>query len=49
MAAADKKASIADALDEQYYQINLDILESFSKYRPPLNLYPRYSQRSHAM
>lgn len=39
MAAADKKASIADALDEQYYQINLDILESFSKYRPPLNLY----------
>ena len=39
MAAADKKASIADALDEQYYQINLDILESFSKYRPPLNLF----------
>ena len=39
MAAGDKKASIADALDEQYYQINLDILESFSKYRPPLNLY----------
>lgn len=39
MAAADKKASIADALDEQYYQINQDILESFSKYRPPLNLY----------
>jgi HD-GYP domain-containing protein (c-di-GMP phosphodiesterase class II) len=39
VAAADKKASIADALDEQYYQINLDILESFSKYRPPLNLF----------
>jgi len=39
VAAGDKKASIADALDEQYYQINLDILESFSKYRPPLNLY----------
>lgn len=39
MAAVDKRASIADALDEQYYQINLDILESFSKYRPPLNLY----------
>jgi HD-GYP domain-containing protein (c-di-GMP phosphodiesterase class II) len=39
VAASDKKASIADALDEQYYQINLDILESFSKYRPPLNLY----------
>lgn len=39
MAAADKKASIADALDEQYYQINQDILESFSKYRPALNLF----------
>lgn len=39
MAIAEKKASIADALDEQYYQINLDILESFSKYRPPLNLF----------
>jgi len=39
VAAAEKKASIADALDEQYYQINLDILDSFSKYRPPLNLY----------
>lgn len=37
--AADKKASIADALDEQFYQINLDILESFSKYRPPLGLF----------
>ncbi|OIO04352.1 MAG: HD family phosphohydrolase [Desulfovibrionaceae bacterium CG1_02_65_16] len=35
----EKKASIADALDEQYYQINLDILESFSKYRPPLDLF----------
>jgi len=39
MAAVEKKASIADALDEQYYQINLDILESFSKYRPPLDLF----------
>jgi len=39
VAAADKKVSIADALDEQYYQINLDILESFSKYRPPLSLF----------
>lgn len=39
MAAAEKKAGIADALDEQFYQINLDILESFSKYRPPLALY----------
>jgi response regulator RpfG family c-di-GMP phosphodiesterase len=39
VAAAEKKASIADALDEQFYQINLDILESFSKYRPPLDLF----------
>ena len=39
VAAAEKKAGIADALDEQFYQINLDILESFSKYRPPLALY----------
>jgi len=39
VAAAEKKANIADALDEQYYQVNLDILESFSKYRPPLNLF----------
>jgi len=39
VAAAEKKAGIADALDEQYYQINLDILESFSKYRPPLDLF----------
>ena len=37
--AEKKKADIADALDEQYYQINLDILESFSKYRPPLDLF----------
>ncbi|MDR3640629.1 MAG: HD domain-containing phosphohydrolase [Humidesulfovibrio sp.] len=39
MAAVEKKAGIADALDEQFYQINLDILESFSKYRPPLDLF----------
>jgi response regulator RpfG family c-di-GMP phosphodiesterase len=37
--AEKKKANIPDALDEQYYQINLDILESFSKYRPPLDLF----------
>jgi response regulator RpfG family c-di-GMP phosphodiesterase len=37
--AEKKKADIPDALDEQYYQINLDILESFSKYRPPLDLF----------
>lgn len=39
MAGDKKKADIPDALDEEYYQINLDILESFSKYRPPLNLF----------
>ena len=39
MAGEKKKADIPDALDEEYYQINADILESFSKYRPPLNLY----------
>jgi hypothetical protein len=39
VAAVEKKAGIADALDEQFYQINLDILESFSKYRPPLDLF----------
>ena len=34
-----KKVDIPDALDEEYYQINMDILESFSKYRPPLDLF----------
>ena len=37
--AEKKKVDITDALDEEYYQINLDILESFSKYRPPLDLF----------
>lgn len=36
---ATTRADIPDALNEEYYQINLDILESFSKYRPPLNLF----------
>jgi hypothetical protein len=26
-------------LEEEYYQINTDILQSFSKFRPPLNIY----------
>ncbi|MBA4356103.1 MAG: HD domain-containing phosphohydrolase [Humidesulfovibrio sp.] len=39
MAGEKKKAVIPDALDEEYYQVNLDILESFSKYRPPLDLF----------
>ena len=29
----------ADALQEEYYQINLDILSSFNKFRPPLNIF----------
>ncbi|MDO9631407.1 MAG: HD domain-containing phosphohydrolase [Humidesulfovibrio sp.] len=37
--AEKKKVDIPNALDEQYYQINMDILESFSKYRPPLDLF----------
>ena len=28
-----------DALQEEYYQINLDILSSFNKFRPPLNIF----------
>jgi len=34
-----KKADVPEALNEEFYQINLDILESFSKYRPPLALF----------
>lgn len=37
--AEKKKADVPDALNEEYYQVNLDILESFSKYRPPLDLF----------
>jgi HD-GYP domain-containing protein (c-di-GMP phosphodiesterase class II) len=33
------KSGIVDNLDEEYYQISPDILESFPKFRPPLNLY----------
>lgn len=36
MSAVD---SIADNLDEEYYQISPPILESFPKFRPPLNLF----------
>ena len=36
---AEKRADIPDALNEEYYQINPDILQSFSKFRPPLNIY----------
>jgi response regulator RpfG family c-di-GMP phosphodiesterase len=30
---------VPEHLNEEFYQINPDILESFSKYRPPLNIY----------
>jgi len=30
---------ISDGLNEEYYQISTDILGSFNKYRPPLNIY----------
>lgn len=33
------KSNIVDNLDEEYYQISTDILSSFPKFRPPLNLY----------
>ncbi|BDQ33690.1 HD-GYP domain-containing protein [Pseudodesulfovibrio portus] len=31
--------NISDGLNEEYYQISADILGSFNKYRPPLNIY----------
>ncbi len=33
------KSSIVDNLDEEFYQISPDILASFPRFRPPLNLY----------
>lgn len=33
------KSSIIDNLDEEYYQISTDILSSFPKFRPPLDLF----------
>jgi HD-GYP domain-containing protein (c-di-GMP phosphodiesterase class II) len=33
------KSNIVDNLDEEYYQISPQILESFPKFRPPLNLF----------
>lgn len=33
------KHDISDGLNEEYYQINPDILGSFNKFRPPLNIY----------
>lgn len=34
-----KKHGIPDGLDEEYYQISTDILGSFNKFRPPLNIF----------
>jgi len=33
------KHDIPDGLNEEYYQISADILGSFNKYRPPLNIF----------
>ncbi len=33
------KHEITEGLNEEYYQINPDILGSFNKFRPPLNIY----------
>jgi len=35
----DQKHDIPDGLNEEYYQISTDILGSFNKYRPPLNIF----------
>ncbi len=35
----DQKHDIPDGLNEEYYQISMDILGSFNKYRPPLNIF----------
>lgn len=34
-----QKTDVSDALNEEYYQISADILGSFNKYRPPINIY----------
>lgn len=36
---AMKLQEVPESLNEEYYQINLDIRNSFSKYRPPLNIF----------
>ena len=36
---ADQKHDIPDGLNEEYYQVSQDILGSFNKYRPPLNIF----------
>ncbi|MUM76497.1 HD domain-containing protein [Pseudodesulfovibrio sp. F-1] len=37
--SAKQKHDIPDGLNEEYYQISADILGSFNKYRPPLNIF----------
>lgn len=37
--ATQKKNSIPEKISEEYYQINEEILSSFSKYRPPVDLF----------
>jgi HD-GYP domain-containing protein (c-di-GMP phosphodiesterase class II) len=38
MSVPTKKVSL-DSLDEEYYQVNPEILTSFPKFRPPLNIF----------
>ncbi len=37
--SSNQKHDIPDGLNEEYYQISGDILGSFNKYRPPLNIF----------
>ncbi|CCO22491.1 HD-GYP domain-containing protein [Maridesulfovibrio hydrothermalis] len=36
---AKGRMDVPDGLNEEYYQISSDILQSFNKFRPPLNIY----------
>ncbi|WP_022661328.1 HD-GYP domain-containing protein [Paucidesulfovibrio longus] len=36
---AKPKSDVPDGLNEEYYQVNQDILGSFNKFRPPLDLF----------
>jgi HD-GYP domain-containing protein (c-di-GMP phosphodiesterase class II) len=39
MAKIKTRAAVPDNISEEYYQISHDILQSFSKYRPPVDLF----------
>ena len=39
MTPTEQRMEMPESLDEEYYQVNPDILQSFNKYRPPLNIY----------